>query len=77
MQVNVIGTLVLFQATHHLLKASSSPKLVVVTSGAGSLTAFIDLPVGTTVYGVSKVALNYLGRKIHFENPWLSEPGIC
>ncbi|PBK61995.1 NAD(P)-binding protein [Armillaria solidipes] len=35
------------------------------------LTAFISLPAGYTCYGASKVAVNYIARKIHFENDWL------
>lgn len=30
------------------------------------------IPTGTVAYGVSKAALNYTTRKIHFENKWLS-----
>lgn len=72
-QVNVTGILVLFQAVYPLLKAStSSPRFIPMTSGAGSLTAYISLPFGYTCYGVTKAAVNYIARKIHFENDWLS-----
>ena len=71
--VNAGGSLVIFQATYHLLKASTkSPKFIPITSGIGSLTAYISAPLGYLAYGVSKAALNYLARKIHFENDWLS-----
>ncbi|KAF9036298.1 hypothetical protein BJ165DRAFT_1507802 [Panaeolus papilionaceus] len=79
-KVNVTGTLVLFQAFAPLLRKSNSPKFIPFSSGAGSLTAYIDMSAGYTVYGASKVALNYLSRKIHFENEWLTcfplAPGV-
>jgi len=67
-EVNVIGTLVLLQATYPLLKASTiSPKFVPISSGAGSITDGATMPVGMLAYGSSKAALNYLTRKLHFE----------
>jgi norsolorinic acid ketoreductase len=68
-EVNTIGPLVLFQATKPLLERSSLPKFVVVTSRIGSIghMDFGQLPV--TAYGSSKAAVNYIVRKIHFENP--------
>ncbi len=71
-QVNVTGILVLFQSVYSLLKASTSPRFIPISSAAASLTAFISLPAGYTCYGASKVAVNYVARKIHFENDWLS-----
>ncbi|TFK37008.1 hypothetical protein BDQ12DRAFT_724461 [Crucibulum laeve] len=81
LQANVIGVLVLFQAMHHLLKASkSSPKFVPLSSPVASLTAYISIPAGYTCYGVSKAAVNYIARRIHYENEWLIcfplSPGI-
>ncbi|KAF9460056.1 NAD(P)-binding protein [Collybia nuda] len=71
-EVNTIGTLVLFQAVYKLLKEStSSPRFIPISSAAASLTEFIDLPFQYTCYGASKAALNYVSRKIHFENDWL------
>ncbi|KAF8970814.1 NAD(P)-binding protein [Flammula alnicola] len=79
-EVNVTGVLILFQAVYDLLKASASPKFVPITSGIASLTAYISLPIGNAAYGVSKAGLNWLSRKIHFENEWLTcfplAPGI-
>ncbi|KAF9465515.1 hypothetical protein BDZ94DRAFT_1214692 [Collybia nuda] len=72
LEINATGTLVLFQAVYSLLKAStSSPRFIPMTSGAASLTEFISLPFGYTCYGASKTAVNYISRKIHFENEWL------
>jgi norsolorinic acid ketoreductase len=67
-EVNAIGPLILFQATKPLLGRSSQPKFVVVTSRAGSIGRldFGQLPV--VAYGSSKAAVNYIVRKIHFEN---------
>ncbi|PBK79950.1 NAD(P)-binding protein [Armillaria gallica] len=72
LDVNVTGILVLFQSVYSLLKTStSSPRFIPISSAAASLTAFISLPAGYTCYGASKVAVNYIARKIHFENDWL------
>jgi len=79
-EVNVTGILILFQDLLPLLKASKSPRFVPLSSGAASLTAYITLPAGYTCYGASKAALNYISRKIHFENEWITcfplAPGI-
>ncbi|KAJ3501769.1 hypothetical protein NLJ89_g9193 [Agrocybe chaxingu] len=79
--VNATGVVLLFQAVLPLLKASkSAPKFIPITSGGGSLTAYISAPFEITVYGASKAALNYITRRIHFENEWLVSfplaPGI-
>ncbi|KAF5310679.1 hypothetical protein D9619_007935 [Psilocybe cf. subviscida] len=79
-KINVTGILVLYQAFASLLGKSSSPKFIPFSSAAASLTAYINLPAGYTCYGASKVALNYVARKIHFENEWITcfplAPGI-
>ncbi|KIK51419.1 hypothetical protein GYMLUDRAFT_89045 [Collybiopsis luxurians FD-317 M1] len=79
-EVNVIGMVVLFQTMLDLLKASSDPKFIPISSVAGSITTFIDLPLQYACYGSSKAALNYVSRKIHFENDWLTcvpiAPGV-
>ncbi|KAF9470557.1 NAD(P)-binding protein [Pholiota conissans] len=69
--VNVIGPVVLFQAFYDLLKASSLPRFVAITSGAGSIEMIEDTPMDTSSYGMSKAALNWIVRKIHYENDWL------
>ncbi|KAF8873594.1 hypothetical protein CPB84DRAFT_1798234 [Gymnopilus junonius] len=71
-KINVTGILVLFQAFAPLLRKSNDPKFIPFTSGGASLTAFISIPAGYTCYGASKAAENYLARKIHFENPWIT-----
>jgi norsolorinic acid ketoreductase len=68
-EVNTIGPLILFQATYPLLTGSSRPIFVALSTGIGSIGEMGNLPLPATAYGISKVALNYLVRKIHFENP--------
>lgn len=75
-QANSVGHIMLFQAMHTLLKASgTTPKFIPISSAGASLTHYIHVPVGYGCYGASKVAANYITRKIHFENEWLGEYG--
>lgn len=67
--VNTVAPLLLFQATASLLNAASKPKFVVLSSGAGSLSQVENLPVENTAYGASKAAVNFVTRRIHYENP--------
>lgn len=69
--INAIGPLSLIQAFMPLLKASSHAKLVALTTVLASIAGMGDLPMPMTAYSVSKAALNYIVRKIHFENEWL------
>lgn len=70
--VNTIGSLLLFQATAPLLRLTSRPKFIAISSGAGSIGGMEALKdVQNTAYGASKAALNFVVRKIHFENPGL------
>ena len=70
-EVNVVGTIVLFQATWPLLKLSPNPMFVALSTGIASIGDMETLPLPATAYGMSKVAVNYMVRKIHFENPEL------
>ena len=63
------GPFVLFQATLPLLRASSSPKFVLLGSPVGSIAGMEQRPVPMGGYGASKAMAHYLVRKIHFENP--------
>lgn len=77
-EINVIGTLVLFQASYPLLKASTqNPKFILISSGAGSISTGSQVPVEMLPYGASKAAENYLARKLHFENEGLIVFPIC
>ncbi|KAF5325371.1 hypothetical protein D9619_009653 [Psilocybe cf. subviscida] len=71
LEVNAIAPLVLFQAFVPCLKASSDPKYIPIST-AGASSAYIQMPIGQGCYGGSKVILNFITRKIHFENEWLT-----
>jgi norsolorinic acid ketoreductase len=67
--VNATGTLVLFQAVHDLLAAAKNPKFIPIGTPVGSIGELENYPLGSTAYGTSKAALNFLTRKLHFEHP--------
>ncbi|KAI1017332.1 hypothetical protein LB503_013396 [Fusarium chuoi] len=67
--INSVAPLLLFQATCPLIHAAKAPKFVTISSGAGSLGLMENLKVENTAYGSSKAALNFITRRIHFENP--------
>ncbi|KII87061.1 hypothetical protein PLICRDRAFT_42697 [Plicaturopsis crispa FD-325 SS-3] len=67
-EVNVIGTITLFQALRPLLLASPHPKFVAISTVGGSIEAGAAFPFPIAAYGASKAAENWLARKIHFEN---------
>lgn len=71
-EVNTIGPLVLFQAVASLLEASGDGKFFVMGSSLGSIANMEDWPMPSTAYGTSKAAINFITRKIHFENPKLT-----
>jgi NAD(P)-dependent dehydrogenase (short-subunit alcohol dehydrogenase family) len=71
--VNVLGPMMLIQATHPLLKASTStPKFVPISSASGSIAIGSGFPIPQVEYGTSKAALNWLTKKLWTENPELS-----
>ena len=68
----MLSVLVLFQATLPLLKKSvGMPKFVTMGSTAGSIGGMEQVPVPNSVYGPSKAMVNWLTRKMHFENEGL------
>lgn len=69
--INVIGVIHLFQAVLPLLKKSSNAKFITISTSAASLGDMELRNFPNTPYGTSKAALNYITRKIHFENPEL------
>jgi norsolorinic acid ketoreductase len=72
LMVNALGPLLLYQATKSLLDAASSPpKFIVISSVVSSITDVGKFPLPNTAYGTSKAALNFIIRKIHYENPKL------
>ncbi|KAJ9139150.1 Short-chain dehydrogenase/reductase SDR [Pleurostoma richardsiae] len=83
--VNAIGPMKLFQATAGLLKASKggNPIFVAISTLIGSIggmEALAGFPNTTSPYGASKAALNWIVRRLHFEEPWLTSfvfhPGL-
>jgi NAD(P)-dependent dehydrogenase (short-subunit alcohol dehydrogenase family) len=72
--VNVLGPMVLFQATYPLLKASTNtPKFVPISSTSGSIAAGTQFPLPQTEYGTSKAALNWMTKKLSTENEGLGQ----
>lgn len=76
-EVNTLSYVTLFQAVRPLLKAAAdggvSAKLLALTSNASQIVDMEpSIPVMVGSYGLSKAALNFLVRRTHFENPWLS-----
>ena len=67
--INVIGVIHLFQAVFPLLNKAKAPKFITLGTSAASLSNMENRNFPNTPYGTSKVALNYVTRKIHFENP--------
>lgn len=67
--VNAIGPILLFQAVLPLLKQSSKPIFIVISSNAGSIGGMRDIEkLDVVTYGSSKAMINYVVRKIHFEH---------
>ncbi|EIN06090.1 NAD(P)-binding protein [Punctularia strigosozonata HHB-11173 SS5] len=69
MEVNVVGTLVLFQATYSLLVASTpSPKFIIISSIGASMVLSTPRSHKLFAYCASKAAENWMARKMHFEH---------
>ena len=68
LEVNTLGPLHLYKATYPLLLRSPAAKVITISSGAGSIALQSELRLTNAAYGASKAALNYITRKIHFEN---------
>ncbi|ORY32826.1 hypothetical protein BCR39DRAFT_557389 [Naematelia encephala] len=65
--VNIRGVVVLFQAVLPLLPKSTG-KFIVISSGAGTINK-PEMGPGQGAYAMSKAAINFVVRKMHFENP--------
>ncbi|KAJ5962516.1 hypothetical protein N7501_007457, partial [Penicillium viridicatum] len=66
-EVNTLGPLRLFRAAVPLLKVSNQPKFVYISTALASI-GLEDPSSLTAAYGISKIAGNYLIKKIHGEN---------
>ncbi|KAJ7644720.1 hypothetical protein FB45DRAFT_784714 [Roridomyces roridus] len=81
LEVNMLGTIVLFQAAQELLLASPTraPIFAYISTGVASLTKFMGPDV--SIYGASKVAGNFIIKALDAENPSLIamaiSPGWC
>ncbi|KAL5363816.1 hypothetical protein BJX96DRAFT_187278 [Aspergillus floccosus] len=79
-EVNTLGPLRLFKAMAPLLQKASTPKFVYISTLLASIHEIENIPSSTTAYGMSKVAGNYLVKKIDAENKHLIalsvDPGL-
>ncbi len=66
--VNTYGPVLLFQAFWPLLQKSAQPKFIVISTVSASIGAMEHIPFPVASYGASKAMVNYLTRRIHFEN---------
>ena len=72
-EINVIGTVWLFQAVLPLLeKSTQTPRFVGISSSVASIGGMQLRPFPNASYGTSKAALNFMIRKIHFEHTSLT-----
>ncbi|KAK6082373.1 toxin biosynthesis [Seiridium cupressi] len=78
LEVNAVGPLVLYKAVFPLLKAAvdkkrTAPKFLGITTNASSIQNVEEnVPYLLGNYGASKAALNYIVRRLSFENKWLT-----
>lgn len=78
-RINAVGPILLFQATLGLLRRSAKPKFFTISSTGGSIGLIGMTPVEFDggAYGMSKAAVNYAMRKLHFENPGIVIQPCC
>lgn len=72
--VNTFGPWRLIEAFLPLLRESSQPRVVNVSSGAGQLS---DMNGGRAAYRVSKAALNALTRTLASDERWVKANTMC
>jgi norsolorinic acid ketoreductase len=65
--VNALAPLELFRATWPLLKKDGQKKFVLITSSVGSIKLQETEPFPSVSYGMSKAAVNWMGKKISVE----------
>ncbi|MCJ1448185.1 MAG: hypothetical protein MMC23_008699 [Stictis urceolatum] len=65
--INAIGPLLLWQATHKLLEASTNPRFVLIGSPQGSIAGMEKKPLPMVAYGGSKTIAHFFTRRIHLE----------
>jgi NAD(P)-dependent dehydrogenase (short-subunit alcohol dehydrogenase family) len=64
--VNSLGTFTLFQAVLPLLRKAGTSKFVPITTEIAAMT--LNFPYPVTAVGISKVATNYITKRIHAEH---------
>jgi NAD(P)-dependent dehydrogenase (short-subunit alcohol dehydrogenase family) len=74
LEVNTFGPWRLVEAFLPLMRASDSPRIVNVSSGAGQLS---DMNGGRAAYRVSKAALNALTRTLASDERWVKVNTMC
>ncbi len=65
--VNAAGVVRLYQATLPLLQKAKRPVFMVISSGVATIAGMEPVPFPISSYGASKATLNFLIRRIHFE----------
>ncbi|VUC21463.1 unnamed protein product [Clonostachys rosea] len=85
LNVNTIAPISLLQATEPLLKKAQSgnPVFLALSTAVGSVglqEKLAHFPPKLSPYGASKTALNWLVKRVHLEEPWLTafviHPGL-
>ncbi len=78
-EVNTVGTVALYTAAFPLLKKTADTKgagkpiFIALTTQASSIENLeANTPFLLGAYGASKVAINYLVRRAHYETEWLT-----
>jgi NAD(P)-dependent dehydrogenase (short-subunit alcohol dehydrogenase family) len=74
LEVNTFGPWRLIEAFLPLLRESSQPRIVNVSSGAGQLS---DMNGGRAAYRLSKAALNALTRTLAADERWVKVNSMC
>jgi NAD(P)-dependent dehydrogenase (short-subunit alcohol dehydrogenase family) len=74
LEVNTFGPWRLIEAFLPLMRSSSQPRIVNVSSGAGQLS---DMNGGRAAYRISKSALNALTRTVASDERWVKVNTMC
>jgi NAD(P)-dependent dehydrogenase (short-subunit alcohol dehydrogenase family) len=74
LEVNTFGPWRLIEAFLPLMRSSSQPRIVNVSSGAGQLS---DMNGGRAAYRVSKAGLNALTRTLASDERWVKVNTMC
>ncbi|KFY98389.1 hypothetical protein V500_01680 [Pseudogymnoascus sp. VKM F-4518 (FW-2643)] len=70
--INVLSSVVLFQAVNKLLTKSSAPKWVTISSRGGSTAAPLPWYSYAAAYCMSKASLNWFSQTLHVSNASLT-----